>query len=212
MRYDLPNQRALMLTPALPAALRRRCLTLLPLLCMSLLSGCLGAKFNRDYSSSAARPTQPSSPLEGAWEGSWQSSAQAGNHIARAVVTLNSRGNRNVQLELSDFELEPGVSNFPFDKYWIDLRDIPVGSTVGAIKQFQTKIGLEKAHKSNLMAVAMTLQGNAQEDSLRIQFSTNDALNELDHGRIKLHRIVSQTVSSSVFFAFPTSETKPLPN
>jgi len=108
---------------------------------------------------------------------------------------LNSLGNYNVQLEWSDFELEPGVSNFPFDKYWIELRDIPVASLPGATKEFQTKIGLEKAHKSNLIAVAMTLRGNTQAHSLHIQFSTNDALNELDHGQIELHRLAAQRAS-----------------
>jgi hypothetical protein len=121
---------------------------------------------------------------------------------------LNSRGKHNIRLEFSDFELEPGVSNFPFDKYWIELRNLPIASSVGASNEFQTKIGLEKAHKSNLIAVAMTLQGCTQGDTMHIQFSTNDALNDLEDGRIDLRRLVKHCAHSPLSLAFPTNETK----
>jgi hypothetical protein len=152
------------------------------------LTGCLGEKFEHDFSSAKIQPSRSTAPLVGAWEGSWQSTAQGGDHVARAVVTLNSQNKYEISLELVDFEPQPGVSNFPFDKYWIELRDVSLATTSGQTEQFQTKTRLRKAYKSNLIAEAMTLQGSIQRDTLQIQFSTNDALNELDQGRIDLQR------------------------
>lgn len=198
MQNALHTNRNMTFTNTVAVVRWRRYWTLSLLLCMVPLVGCLGAKFHRDFSSVAAQPSQPSRPLVGAWEGSWQSSAEGGKHAARAVVSLNSQSRYDIQLELSAFEPEPGVSNFPFDKYWIELRQISVTAASDAVEQFQTKTRIEKANRSNLISEAMTLQGNFQGDSMQIRFSTNDALHELDQGRIELRRIAAQGALSPI--------------
>jgi hypothetical protein len=160
------------------------------------LAGCVGAKFQSDFSTMAVQAPQPAYPLVGTWEGSWQSSAQPGTHAARAVVSVNPRGTYVVQLEMAACEPEPGVSILPFHKYWIELHDISAATTSDSASHFNTKTRIKKANRSNLVAEAMTLQGTVQRDSLQIQFSTNDALDELDHGRIELHRVDARGASS----------------
>jgi hypothetical protein len=161
----------------------------IPILCLIALTGCLGAKFQSDFSALAVQTTQPSDPLVGAWQGSWSSAAEGSSHVARAVVSSNSDGTYVVKLELSDFEATPGFSNFPNDKYWMELRDISLTSVSGATHQFQTKTRLLESDRCDLIAEAINLQGAINGASLQIQFSTNDALNELDHGQIELYRV-----------------------
>lgn len=167
-------------------------LQILLLLCVLPLAGCVAADFDRDFSSMQRRPPQVSHPFVGAWRGSWQSARQPGNHVARAIVYLNSNGHYDVRLEMSDFVPGSGSSTFPFDKYWIDLNDIWLTANLGTSDHFQTKTQLKRAYRSTLVMEAMTVQGNIQGDSLRIRFSINDALNELDCGQIEMQRVLSK--------------------
>jgi hypothetical protein len=191
MRHRVPGHFATKFINRVVASQLRRPLRLL-LLCTVPLGGCLAAKFQGEFVSATAQPPQSSHPLIGAWEGSWQSQAEGDNHVARAVISMKSQGSYEVRLEMSDFEPQPGLSLFPFEKYWIALPDLSVTTTSGGAEQFQAKARLRLAYKTLRIADAMTLRGKIEGESLHIQFTTDDAVHEVDCGQIDLRRIVSQ--------------------
>jgi hypothetical protein len=145
----------------------------------------LAASFQRDYLAIQAQPYQPGHPFAGAWEGSWHSAQHGDMRSARAIISLNNNGKYTVRLEMSHFGPADDV---PSNKFWIDLPNVSTQTNLGEANEFNAKTWLRNAYRSNLIAEAMALKGTIHGDSLEIDFSTNDALKQIDHGHIELRR------------------------
>jgi hypothetical protein len=160
-------------------------LQMLPLLILISCAGCMAASFQRDYLSMQAQPYQSSHPFAGAWEGSWHSDQHGEGRRVRAIISLNRNGKYNVLLEMSHFGPVGDVSS---NRFWIDLPDVSAQMALVESNEFDAKTRLRDAYRSYLIAEAMILKGTVHGNSLEIDFSTNDALHQIDHGLIELRR------------------------
>jgi hypothetical protein len=159
------------------------------LLCIASLPGCEDVTFDYNYSSVAHHPLEPSHPLVGAWKGFWHKVGLSEYHDARAVIFLNSRGDYTINLELSAFDFEPNEIRLPFDAYCLEVRNLSFLRSPESAEEFATKMAIKKAYRSHLVSEAITLQGRIEIDALRIRFTTNDALTNLEQGEITLNRV-----------------------
>lgn len=165
----------------------RGCFITFLVLSLTSLTGCIGVAFDRDFNSVVGRPAQTHDSLDGAWNGTWQSRNELGEHQARAIIDATAPSTYTIRLEMVGFEPAPGA-NFPFNKYWIELQKISLPEHSSSPRHFNAKIRLEKAYRASLVSEAMTLNGDVDGKSLRIKFQTNDALRALDEGSIELRR------------------------
>ena len=165
-----------------------RARTLLWILLFALPSaGCMESHFSREFSRMEGQPLQPDKPLIGAWQGTWESNGDGSHRTARAAIVSNARGHYDMLLMLTDFDPVPGDLTLAGEEYSIGLQDVSVSDAPDGTATFAARIRL-RTIRDGLVAEAMTFRGNFNTNRLEIEFGTNDAIRELQAGRIVLNR------------------------
>jgi hypothetical protein len=96
---------------------------------------------------------------------------------------MTARSTCEVRLELSNFHYIFGMS--------LKASELTIEKSPDGTERFIAKVPIESCYKRNVWAEALKLEGTANHDSLVIDYQTNDAMGELDHGRVQLRRVLA---------------------
>jgi hypothetical protein len=86
----------------------------------------------------------------------------------------------DIALELSQFHGIAGT--------WAEASDTTVEKMPDGTQRFVAKVPIASCYKRNVWAEAIALTGTTGPDSFTMVYRINDAIRELDHGRVDLQR------------------------
>lgn len=154
------------------------------MLCIVMLLICPGClPFEANYASAMREHPKPGDPLAGAWQGEWHSDITGERHPVRAIIRRTNSSGYDVWIEMSGFGNIVAA--------WIEAPDLKLQPSPDGTGCFQTKLPLvaHNIRAQSVWAEAVEFRGNLHGPWLQMTYRTNDALRELDHGRVELHRI-----------------------
>ena len=156
-------------------------LTLARCLALGLLlaAGCVPQSFDPTFDRAAHAPPNAAQPIVGAWQGEWVSEDDAAAGPARLVVAADAAGSDTLTLELVGFPTSDVGQRFNAEAA-IDPR-------AGPVRDFTAKVPVIVV-EGGLCAAALGLQAHVDGDVMRIDYWVNDAVQQVDAGRIDLRR------------------------